>query len=126
MAAWTTPATSTEAAPGIEAFSFAVKGRKLIVSVKTSGEVSLRDAAARPSASAAKKKRKKPLLRSSSASGGSPTITVPLALTKTAKAKLKKKGKVTAKARITFTPEGFGPAKSQTAKLTFRGKRKKK
>jgi hypothetical protein len=112
-------------APDLNAFSFAVSGRKLIVSVKTSGTVSVSDAAAPLSASAAKKKRKL-LLKPSTASGGSPTITVPLLLTKVAKSRLKEKGKVKVKARITFTPQGFGAANTQTAKLKIKGKRKKK
>ena len=110
------------------AFSFAVHGSKLRVSVKTSGKVSVSDAAVPLSASAAKKKRKL-LLKPSSASGGAPTITVPISLTKAAKSSLKKKGKVTAKARITFTPEDGFPnpqSSTRTAKLKIKGKRKKK
>jgi hypothetical protein len=117
--------------PDLNAFSFAVSGRQLIVSVKTSGSVSVSDAAAPLSASAAKKKRKL-FLKPSSASGGPPTIAVPLRLTKAAKSKLKKKGKVKVTARITFTPQGGFPSvqssqpSTQTAKLTIKGKRKKK
>jgi hypothetical protein len=115
--------------PSLNLFSFAVKGRKLNVSVKTSGTVSVSDAAAPLSASAAKKKRQV-LLKPSSTSGGAPTITVPLRLTRTAKSRLKKKGKVTVRARITFTPLG-GPnplalPNTQTAKLKVKRKTKKK
>ena len=116
--------------PAPNTFSFAVKGRKLSVSVKTSGAVSVSDAAAPLSASAAKKKKRKPLLKPSTASGGPPTITVPLRLTKAAKSKLKKKGKVKVRARITYTPQGLPGtqtlANTQTAKLKIKGKSKKK
>jgi len=121
--------------PDLNAFSFTVSGRQLIVTVKQTGNVSVSDAAAPLSASAAKKKKKKKtrlLLNPSSASGGQPTITVPLSLTKAAKSKLKKKGKVKVRARITFTPQGGFPnvqssqPNTQTAKLTIKGKRKKK
>ena len=112
--------------PAPNTFSFAVKGRKLSVSVKTSGAVSVSDAAAPLSASAAKKKKRKPLLKPSTASGGPPTITVPLRLTKAAKSKLKKKGKVKVRARITYTPQGLPGtqtlANTQTAKLKTAGR----
>ena len=111
-------------------FSSAVKGKKLIVSVKTSGTVSVSDAAAPLSAAAAKKKKRKLLLKASTAWGGPPTITVPLSLTKAAKSKLKQKGKVTVKARITFTPDDLPGTQTlpntQTAKLKIKGKSKKK
>jgi hypothetical protein len=108
------------------AFTLAVRGRKLIVRVQASGTVSVSDAAAPLSASTAKKKRKR-LLKPSSASGGPPTITVPLRLTKTAKSKLKEKGKVKVNARITFAPQGFPntPSNTQTAKLKIKAKKKK-
>ena len=116
--------------PAPNAFSFAVRGRKLIVSVQASGTVSVSDAAAPLSASAAKKKKRRRLLKPSSASGGPPTITVPLRLTKAAKGRLKQKGKVTMRARITFTPQGLpntqSPPNTQTVKLKIKGKRKKK
>ena len=115
--------------PAPNTFSSAVKGRRLIVSVEASGNVSVSDAAAPLSASAAKKKKRKLLLKPSTASGGPPTITVPLTLTKAAKSKLKKKGKVTVKARITFTPDLPGTQtlpNTQTAKLKIKGKKKAK
>src|SRR5262249_49693355 len=76
------------------------------------------------SARAAKKKRQL-VLKTSSASGGAPTISVPLRLTKSAKKKLRQKGKVKASARITFTPTG-GTTSSQTAALKTKGKKPKK
>jgi hypothetical protein len=119
-----------EPVPVSNAFGFVVKGRKLIVSVQASGSVSVGDAAAKPSAAAKKKKKRKLLLKPSTASGGPPTISVPLRLTKAAKSRLKQKGKVKVKARITFTPEGLpGPQSlpsTQTARLTISKAKKKK
>jgi hypothetical protein len=112
------------------AFSASVKGRTLLVSVTSPGTVSIADAAAPLSATASKKKKKKRSVRlkPSSASGDPPTISVPLRLTKLAKQKLRQKGKVSVKARITFTPRVTprgGIANTQTAKLKIKGKRKK-
>jgi hypothetical protein len=105
------------------AFSFAVKGRKLIVSVQASGEVSVSDAKAPLSATIAKNKKRRLLLKPSSASGGPPTIVVSLLLSKLGKRMLRQKDKVTVKARISFTPQG-GLANVQTAKLKIKGKKK--
>jgi virginiamycin B lyase len=104
------------------AFSAKVKGKKLIVTVQSPGTVGVSDAGAPLSASSAKKKRKL-LLKSSSAAGNGPTITVKLKLTKLGNSKLKTKGKVSAKSRITFTPDG-GTAATQTKKLKLKGKKK--
>jgi hypothetical protein len=109
------------------AFSATAKGRTLLVSVAARGTVSVADAATPLAASAAKKKKKRgPLLKPSSAAGGPPTISVPLLLTKSAKRKLRQKGKLTVNARITFTPEAPGVAKTQSATLKIKGKKKKK
>jgi Kelch motif len=110
--------SSAEIFAATNAFSFAVKKRKLLVSVQASGKISVSDAAAHLNASAAKKKRK-PLLRSSDASGDPPTITLQLHLSKLAKQKLRQKGKVRLRARITFAPQG-GLANKQTAKLKLK------
>jgi hypothetical protein len=59
----------------------------------------------------------------SSATGDVPSITVKLKLTKLGNSKLKSKGKVAAKAKITFTPGG-GTAATQTKKLKIKGKKK--
>jgi hypothetical protein len=120
-----------EGVPPNNTFSVGVSGRQLVVSVQSSGDVSVSDAAAPLRASAAKKTKRALLLRPSSASGGPPTITVPLRLTKGAKSRLKTKGKVTVMARITFTPQQGLPgtktvANTQTAKLKVRAKSKKK
>jgi hypothetical protein len=123
----TTGLTTAEIYAASNTFTFAVQGKQLLVSVDASGKVAVSDAAAPRSASHLKKKKvkKKPLLNPSSGSGDPPTITVPLALTKAAKKILKKKGKVTVNATITFTPQG-GLASTQTAKLKIKGKKKKK
>jgi hypothetical protein len=106
-------------------FSARVSGRTLLVSVSAPGTVSVADAASPLSASAAKKKRGLKL-KPSSASGNPPTISVSLRLAKLAKQKLRRKGKVTVNARITFTPEAPGFANTQTAKLKIKGKKKKR
>jgi hypothetical protein len=116
--------SSAEIFGAANSFSFAIKKRKLLVSVQASGKISLRDAGSGHSASAAKKKKRSVLLRPSDASGDSPTISVPLRLSKLAKQSLRRKGKVMVKARITFAPQG-GLASTQRAKLKIRGKRKK-
>src|SRR4051794_3034719 len=103
------------------AFTAKVKGKKLIVSVSSAGTVAVADAKAKLSAAEAKKKRKL-FLNASNGSGGSPRITVKLRLTKLAKAKLRQRGKVGAKARVTFTPNR-GIALTKKLKLKIRGKK---
>jgi WD40 repeat protein len=115
--------SSAEIYSATNTFSFAVKGRKLIVSVEASGKVSVVDAASSLSASVSKKKRRL-LLKPSSASGDPPAIIVPLSLSKLAKQRLRRKGRVKVGARITFTPLG-GLANTQTAKLKIRGKKRR-
>jgi hypothetical protein len=112
--------SSAEIFAATNTFSFAIKGRKLLVNVQASGRVSVNDAAAPLNASSAKKKKRKLLLRPSDASGDPPTITVPLHLSKLAKQKLRRKGKLTLRTRITFAPQG-GLAKTETAKLRVKG-----
>jgi hypothetical protein len=115
--------SSAEIFAAANAFNLKVKGRKLLVGVQATGKVSVSDAAARVSASAAKKKRRL-LLKSSDASGDPPTIAVTLRLSKLAKQRLRRKGRVTVRTRVTFAPLG-GLAKTQTAKLKIKGNRKK-
>jgi hypothetical protein len=116
--------SSAEIFAATNAFSFSVKGRKLLVSVQANGRVSVGDAAAPLNASATKKKKRKLLLKQADASGDPPTITVSLRLSKFAKQRLRRKGKVTVRARITFAPQG-GLARTQTAKLKVKGGKKK-
>jgi hypothetical protein len=116
--------SSAEIFAATNAFGFAVKGQKLLVSVQASGRVSVSDEAARLSASTAKKRKRRLLLESSDASGDPPTITVALHLSKLAKRRLRRAGKVAVRARITFTPQG-GLADTRTAKLKIKGKKKK-
>lgn len=105
------------------AFSYSLKGRKLIVSVQAAGTVAVSDAASPLEASGAKGKRRV-LLKPSSASGGPGEIVVPLRLSKPAKATLRQKHKVNVRARITFTPKG-ALANTQTARLKVRTKHRK-
>ena len=118
---------STEIYGATNAFTFSVRGKSLVLSVQASGVVTVSDVAARLGATAAKKRKKlrQPLVDPSSASGDPPTITVPLSLTKGAKAALKRKGKASIHARITFAPQG-GIARTETATLTIRGKKGKR
>ena len=116
--------SSAEIFAATNAFSFAVKGRKLLVSVQATGRVSVSDAAALLNKKAAKNKKRRLLLKSSATSGDPPTITVALRLSKLAKQRLRRKGRVAVRARITFAPQG-GLPNTQTAKLKIRGKSKK-
>src|SRR5262249_869366 len=117
--------SSAEIFAAANAFSFAVKGRELLISVKASGRVSVSDAAARVTASKAKRKRRRLLLKSSEASGDPPTITVALHLSKLARQSLRGKGKRRVRARITFLPQG-GLANTQTARLRIKAKKRRK
>jgi hypothetical protein len=114
--------SSAEIFAAINTFTFAVKGKQLLVSVQASGKVSVSDATAPLNASAAKKERRL-LLKSSDSSGDPPTITARLHLSKLARQRLRRTGKVAVRARLTFAPQG-GLANTQTAKLKIRGKKK--
>jgi Kelch motif len=118
--------SSAEIFSATNAFSFRVKGRRLLVSVQATGKVSVSDAAVRLTALAAKKKRKQRrlLLKSSDSAGDPPTIGVALRLSKVAKKRLRRRGRVALRARISFAPEG-GFANTRVAKLKIRGKRKR-
>jgi DNA-binding beta-propeller fold protein YncE len=74
-----------------------------------------------------KKKRRgiAPAIKPSTASGGPGAILVRLKLTRFAKATLKRTGRLTFSARVTFTPTG-GEAKTKTATLKLRGRRVKR
>jgi hypothetical protein len=118
--------SSAEIFAATNAFTFVVKDRTLMVSVQASGTVSVSEASSPLDASASKKKKKKrkPLLKQSRGAGDPPTITVSLRLSKLAEQKLRRNGKVTVNARITFSPQG-GLASTQTAKLKFKGKKQR-
>jgi hypothetical protein len=119
---------SAEIFAATNTFSFSVQGKKLIVKVEASGNVSLGAPAAALRATTAKKnktKKRRPKLLSSSGSGDPPTIVVGFRLNKVAKKKLKRQGKLNLAARITFTPQG-GLANTQTATLRISQKKKKK
>src|SRR5829696_4977366 len=117
-----TSLASVEIFAASNAFSFRVKRRRLIVSVQASGKVSVGGAASRHGAAAAKKKKRR-LLKRSSAAGDPPRISVPLRLSKFAKERLRRKGKVKVRARITFVPLG-GLANTQTTRLKIRSRGK--
>jgi hypothetical protein len=116
--------SSAEIFAAANAFSFTVKGRRLLASVQATGRVSVSDAAARLNVSAAKKKKRRLLLKSSDGSGDPPTIAVPLHLSKLAKQRLRRTGKVAMRVRIDFAPQG-GVATTQTARLKIKGRKKK-
>jgi hypothetical protein len=99
------------------AFSFFVRGRKLIVKVQASGKVSVRGVRSRASTTTPRQ-----LLKPSSASGGPPAIVVKLRLSKAAKQQLRRRGNVKIRARITFTPDG-GLPNAKTAKLKIKGRK---
>jgi Kelch motif len=117
---------SSEIFAATNSFSFTVQGKRLIVSVEASGSVSVvGPGTALRATPAKKKKRRRPALRGSSGAGDPPAIVLGLRLNKVAKQKLKRRGKVTLRARITFAPQG-GLANSQTANLRIVQKKKKK
>jgi hypothetical protein len=98
-----------------------------VVTVSAAGRVGVADAKAPPSASESKKKGKKRklFLKGSSGSGGPPAIAVPLRLTKLAKQKLRRNGRLGLKARVTFTPDRGIPS-TRSVKLKVKGKKRKK
>jgi Kelch motif len=114
--------SSAEIFAATNTFSFKVKGKSIVVSVRSSGKVAVVDAGAPLSAGAAARKRKL-LLKPSSGSGDPPAIKLSLHLSKLAKSRLRQKGKLTVRARITFTPLG-GLANTETAKLKIKSKRR--
>jgi hypothetical protein len=115
--------SSAEIYAATNTFSFKLKGKRILVTVQATGKVTVSDAAAPLSASTAKKR--KLLLKPSSGSGDPPTIPVTLHLSKLGKSRLRQRGKLTVRARITFAPQG-GVANTQIAKLKIRSKIKSK
>jgi hypothetical protein len=114
---------SAEIFAATNTFTYALSGRKLLVTVEAPGKVEIGAAPAGKKAAASKKRKRKALLRPASADGGPGTIELPLLLTKAAKGKLKRSGKVKLPAQISFSPIG-GLTGSQTAKLKLKRKRK--
>jgi hypothetical protein len=115
--------SSAEIFAATNAFTFRVRRRRLLVSVQASGKVSVSDATARPAVSAARSKNRKRLLTPSDASGDPPKITVALRLSRLAKQRLRRTGKLAVRTRITFAPQG-GLANTKTAKLKIKGKKR--
>jgi hypothetical protein len=118
---------SSEIFAATNSFSFTLQGKSLIVNVDASGSVSVADPGTplRVATAKKKKKRRKPALLSSGGAGDPPTIVLGLRLNKVAKQRLKRRGKVTVTAKITFTPQG-GLANTQTANLRILQKTRKK
>lgn len=102
-----------------------LKGRKLTLDLSSAGTVEVTDVRAKVGVSGAVAAAKKKRLKRSSATGGPGTIQVTLRLTKSAKRKLRRNGRLKANARITFTPHG-GKPNSQTAKRKVKKKSKRK
>jgi virginiamycin B lyase len=102
-------------------FSAKLKGKKLIVTVENEGTVQVIQASGGTGKSAAAAKKKSKRLKKSTASGKQPQIVVKLKLTKQGKARLRDKGKLTIKTKITFSPEG-GTPRTQTKKLKLKQK----
>ena len=99
----------------------AVKGKRLTVTVAGAGLVEVTDAAARRTARAggAGKPKLKP---SSVTANGFGAVTVALKLTKAAKKKLRRKGRLKVDAAVTFTPTGGAP-KTETKQLKLVSRR---
>jgi hypothetical protein len=118
---------SSEIFAATNSFSFTLQGKSLIVNVDASGSVSVADPGTplRVATAKKKKKRRRPALLSSGGAGDPPTIVLGLRLNKVAKQRLKRRGKVTVTAKITFTPQG-GLANTQTANLRILQKKRKK
>jgi hypothetical protein len=116
-------AFKTYVAPPVpsNAYTFRLQGKRLIVNVQAAGTVSVSDATAKPEG----RGKRKLGLRGSRVSGVPPTITVPLRLTKSARAKLRRSGKVVVRALITFAPTGGSPNQEIAAlKIRAHGRRR--
>ncbi|MGA9634293.1 MAG: hypothetical protein WBQ41_03520, partial [Solirubrobacterales bacterium] len=137
-------------APPNKALKFAVNGRNLVITSEVPGKVDVTSDTKRTNAKKGKgkkrgKKKGKPKLHpllnpsSGSGSGSADAITVPLNLTGTAKALLKRRSRIALSAKIVFTPRGdeclkrffdfcyssqFATTETQT--LTIQGKKKHK
>lgn len=94
-----------------------VRSQRLTVRVLSPGSVAISDAAAR--------RNQRRLLSASRASGRAGTIQVPLRLTSAGTRRLRRSGRVTVDARITFTPTA-GTARTQTARLRIKGKKRRR
>jgi hypothetical protein len=95
------------------------KGKKLTVTVPGPGTLSVTDASAAKAGQASSAAKKKSLKKSTVTAAAAGVVTVKLKLTKSAKQRLKSKGKLGAKGAITFTPTG-GEPNTQTKKLKFK------
>jgi len=96
-----------------------LQGRKLRLAVPGAGGIDVRDAAVATATGATIAATKKRLKPSGATASGPGTVTVVLRLTKAAKSRLEKKGKLKVRAGITFTPTG-GTANRKIARLQIR------
>jgi large repetitive protein len=94
------------APPPVVGFTYAQQGRNLVLNVSGPGTAAVTSGSTTPS----------------SATGGPGTIALPLNLTSKANKALKKKGKLTFVATITFTPNGGQPT-TQSAVVNLKGKK---
>ena len=101
------------------AFTQKVKGKRLIVSVASTGTLSVAGATAGASAA---KKGGKGQLKPSSRAGGPGLIKLKLKLRKPAAAKLARKGELKLRAAISFKPDA-GFTRTQTVKLKIKLKK---
>jgi Chlamydia polymorphic membrane protein (Chlamydia_PMP) repeat len=99
-----------------------LKGRRLKLTLASEGLVRITDTAASSSSARAFAAKAKALLKPVALRGGPGPATAILALTKRAKSKLRRVGKLKLRAAITFTPTGGLPA-SKAAKLKLRTKK---
>jgi hypothetical protein len=98
------------------------KGNKLRLTLPGAGSLTVADGSAAKAGLANAAAKKKSLKSSSVTVAGAGTVTVKLKLTKRAKQRLRSKGKLSARAAITFTPTG-GEPNAQTKKLKFKQKK---
>jgi hypothetical protein len=100
-----------------------LNGKTLNLTVPGKGVIAVADATATSSSSAISAKAKKLLKPVQAAASGPGAVAIILRLTKRAKGLLRQKGKLTAKAAVTFTPTGGSP-KTQRRDLTFKFKKR--
>ena len=95
-------------------FTSKLKGRKVKLTVTTTGVAQATDVSTKVATTANKKKKKPKLVKTTSKTGGPGTIVVKVKLTKRGSAQLRQKGKL--KVRVVYTPDG-GVAATKKLKL---------
>jgi hypothetical protein len=118
--------SSAEVYAASNTFTTHVRGKRLLLNVQASGQVTVSEAGSPALVASVRKRKGQGLLRPSSASGDPPTIAVQLPLTKIAKRRLKLRGKLKIKATVTFKPLGGPPmTKPATLKIKRRALRRR-